>query len=62
MNGDMVLLKLRMEPAMTLEEINQVRVEEPAKKIYSLTKLQDGRVCVSMDKGFSVWTMVTSGD
>ena len=60
MNGDMILVKVNNDSPITMEEINHVRVEEPAKKIYALTKLMDGRVCASMDKGFSLWTMVNA--
>ena len=54
MNGDMQLLKINTDQ-FTLDLINQVTIEEPAKKIYSLTRLGDGRMCVSQDKGFTVW-------
>jgi hypothetical protein len=56
MNGDMLLLRLNLEVfPFSLELLNQVKIEEPAKKIYSLTRLSDGRMCVSQDKGFTVW-------
>ena len=54
MNGDMVLLKINTE-TFNLDLMNQVKIDEPAKKIYSLTRLSDGRMCVSQDKGFTVW-------
>ncbi|CDW85213.1 UNKNOWN [Stylonychia lemnae] len=56
MNGDMILLRVN-GLALTLDQMNQVKIQEPAKKIYSLTKLGDGRVCVSQDKGFTVWQL-----
>ena len=56
MNGDMVLLKMNTE-RFCLEQMNQVKIEEPARKIYSLTKLSDGRLCVSQDKGFTLWQL-----
>lgn len=46
MNGDMLLLKINPS-TFTLDLQNQTLVAEPAKKIYSLTKLSDGRICVS---------------
>ena len=54
MNGDMLLLKINTE-TFNLDLMNQVKIDEPAKKIYSLTRLSDGRMCVSQDKGFTVW-------
>jgi len=42
--------------------MNQVKIDEPAKKIYSLTRLSDGRMCVSQDKGFTVWQINSQGD
>jgi WD40 repeat protein len=61
MNGDMVLLKINTE-TFTLDLMNQVKIDEPAKKIYSLTRLSDGRMCVSQDKGFTVWQINSQGD
>jgi len=46
MNGDMLLLKINPS-TFTLDLQNQTLVAEPAKKIYSLTKLSDGRICVA---------------
>ncbi len=57
MNGDMLLLKTNAD-MMTLDLMNQALVAEPAKKAYGLTKLSDGRVCVSQDKGLTVWQMI----
>lgn len=54
MNGDMFLFRINTEQ-FVLDLLNHVKVDEPAKKIYSLTKLSDGRVCVSQDKGFTLW-------
>ena len=46
MNGDMLLLKINTE-TFSLDLMNQVKIDEPGKKIYSLTRLSDGRMCVS---------------
>lgn len=54
MNGDMLLLRINTEN-FGLDLMNQVKIDEPAKKIYSLTRLSDGRMCVSQDKGFTIW-------
>ena len=54
MNGDMLLLKINAE-TLNLDLMNQVKIDEPGKKIYSLTRLSDGRMCVSQDKGFTIW-------
>ena len=54
MNGDMLLLKINSE-TFNLDQMNQVKIDEPGKKIYSLTRLSDGRMCVSQDKGFTIW-------
>ena len=54
MNGDIMLLKINSN-AVVLELINQAAVQQPSKKIYSLIRLSDARVCVATDKGFSVW-------
>jgi hypothetical protein len=54
MNGDMLLLKINSE-TFNLDLMNQVKIDEPGKKIYSLTRLSDGRMCVSQDKGFTIW-------
>lgn len=59
MNGDMFLLKINTE-TFQLDLLNQVKIDEPAKKIYSLTRLSDGRMCVSQDKGFTIWQIVQS--
>ena len=58
MNGDMMLLKINSYQ-MVLELLNQTAVQQPSKKIYSLTRLSDARICVATDKGFSVWLMTT---
>ena len=57
MNGDMFLLRINVE-TFQLDLMNQVKIDEPAKKIYSLTRLSDGRMCVSQDKGFTVWQVI----
>lgn len=57
MNGDMLLLAIN-PLSFSLDQKNQTAVMAPAKKIYSLSRLSDGRVCVSQDKGFSVWQVV----
>eukprot|EP00347_Sterkiella_histriomuscorum_P006516 403352469 len=57
MNGDMLLLRVNGS-GLCLEQLNQVIVTEPAKKIYSLMKVSDGRVCVAQDKGFTIWQMI----
>jgi hypothetical protein len=59
MNGDMLLLRINSE-TFQLDLVNQAKIEEPGRKIYSLTRLGDGRMCVSQDKGFSVWQLVGS--
>lgn len=59
MNGDMFLHKINTD-TLNLDLLNQVKIEDPAKKIYSLTRLSDGRMCVSQDKGFTIWQIVQS--
>jgi hypothetical protein len=46
LKGDMVLLKINMD-SFKLDLVFMVKIDEPAKKIYSLTRLSDGRICVS---------------
>lgn len=41
-----------------MDLLNQAIVPQPSRKIYSLTRLGDGRVCAATDKGFSVWQMI----
>lgn len=45
MNGDILLLKLNGKQ-LTFDLVFQCSIKDLAKKIYGLSKLSDGRICI----------------